>query len=54
MTWTVEKLESDYYIIVSSEDCYTEWQDKDGCLRMWTTEQGALDQIKLIELECGK
>ena len=48
-TWKVERLEDDYFIIVSSEDCYTEWKDDDGDLRMWETHQQALEQIKRIE-----
>lgn len=48
-TWKVERLEDDYFIIVSSEDYYTEWRDDSGDLRMWETQQQALEQIKQIE-----
>ena len=50
-TWKVEQLETDYFIIVSSEDCYTEWRDEEGDLRMWETREQAEHQISLIEEE---
>lgn len=48
-TWKVERLEDNYFIIVSSEDHYTEWKDENGGLRMWETREETENQIKLIE-----